>query len=405
MKKYITIIFLISFSSITLDAYPITVEELQKFPQEIKNLAQQKITPVVKYADLIDPTLSQRVEKEELLELIARHNPDHVTYARPILASVYETKKRKVLDCDEKPTLYGASFCVNPEVLKYLIMLVQEGDKTVLDIGAASGEAAILLALAGAKLVYVNDINGAELNRFKKLASRLPLDVQNRLKPIHCSWKDIAEYVGEQSFDVTCCRNVMHFYSMKDLSEFIGIVNQLSKKNAILFLSAHSKNSSQLPGLEEDPEKVKATQFCIATISIWESGKNIYINQVSSIAPDEYFSPGKITELAQWSRRHGLKIEDLASLHLCEAQVDAVGQYTDIIKQDRPAEASHLLLAQAYFSFFSPADLAEALQTLGGFVSIFSGLFDNLGHVDTQAGNFSFCVAQKANYRYSLERF
>lgn len=399
MKKNILKIVFLLFSPVIFSLDVDTVQRLKSFQEEVLALSKERPPSLLKYADFLEPGNEERilknVSKEEILELIAKNNPAYALFAAAILSSVYESKSRTILNEQGSITPYGSSFCVNPEMLKYLIIAVQERDRIVLDIGAASGENAILLALAGARKVYVNDINGSELQRFRNLLSRLPEEIQQRLIAIQSSWKDLPDMLEAHSIDIICCRNVIHFYSMPDARDFLAIVGHLASRDALLLLSAQGKDDMEAKKLIENKEALKATQFRFDTISIHEKERTFFISGNYSPIKDEDFSRGRIMQLAQWDPQNGLSLNTLEAIALNTRQCKAIKDYVDVIKRDWPEEASRLVLAQAYLCHFYPKDLVELVSKEGSFVPFLSGKFDDLGHVTDGESGFSFCLAKK----------
>jgi len=126
----------------------------------------QHIEPLPNYVNLSDPVVLRPYLKENISDRV-------VTFATNLI------KTSSIRPIDNRD--YGMAFPINHEVLAYTMPRVK--DEVVLEIGGASGENSILLACAGARKVYMNDILPSEVQKFNALRGTLPLEVQDRLVP------------------------------------------------------------------------------------------------------------------------------------------------------------------------------------------------------------------------------
>ncbi len=196
------------------------------------------------------PTLldqSRRVEKKDLLGRVINTLPadKDATFRNAIfhvaisaLGDSYEAKPRAIVSADGKNT-YGQSFPLDPEVLMDIIDLAQ--GKTVLEIAAAHGENAVLLGLAGAERVVINDIEPAELEKCRERLEELPADTRAKftLAPGDC----LKVFAGDEytaCFDVIYARNIMHFLFGEKREQFIHTVHRLLKPDGHLIITANS---------------------------------------------------------------------------------------------------------------------------------------------------------------------
>lgn len=101
-----------------------------------------------KASTLIDDSIEKKGMRD-ILELVPRNQ---IGASLKILKPVFESKRRGIKNQHK----YGQSFPCNPEILCDLMS--QAKGKQVLEIAGASGENALLMGLAGAKHVYMNDI-------------------------------------------------------------------------------------------------------------------------------------------------------------------------------------------------------------------------------------------------------
>ncbi len=110
-----------------------------------------------------------------------------------MIESVYEGGYRQTTE-----SKYGQAFPMNPEIMKKLMSDIE--GKTVLEIGAAGGENSILLALAGAAKVIINDIAEGEIVLARRSVATLPRKIRKKIRAIHADYFDLEAY--EEGQDV-----------------------------------------------------------------------------------------------------------------------------------------------------------------------------------------------------------
>ena len=133
---------------------------------------------------------------------------------------------------------YGIVFPVNPEILTYLMANVN--GKTVLEIGGASGESSIMLALAGAAHVYMNDITPQEINTFERHKSLAPPAIKNRLESILGDCLNLLTLKPDLQgrCQLVLCRNVFHFLKDADRPAFFEMLRGvLAPGGQIVFIT------------------------------------------------------------------------------------------------------------------------------------------------------------------------
>lgn len=131
---------------------------------------------------------------------------------------------------------------MNPEVLFELMSNVE--GKSVLELGAASGENALLLGLAGAKEVFVNDIVKSEVKTFEKTIARLSSkEVREKFHAVAGDCLEIfesPEYEGR--FDLIYARNFYHFFFGEKKDRLNALFKKLLKPKGLLVISTNSVN-------------------------------------------------------------------------------------------------------------------------------------------------------------------
>lgn len=161
---------------------------------------------------------------------------EHLDTAIAVARRIYETPHKPI----GKEAKYGSIFAMNPEVLARAMELAKE--EIVLEIAGASGENGILLAFSEAKRVFVNDIDSAEMETFKRLRAELPGNVRSKLEAIPGSCFEILSKKPElaQKVGLIFCRNLIHFFNTKQLEEFFQLVHKLLKPGGHAIFMANS---------------------------------------------------------------------------------------------------------------------------------------------------------------------
>ncbi len=186
--------------------------------------------------------MSKHVDKEALLALISEQTKDEDTLklVGGVLKEVYEGKRRHIQSAD-RSSKYGQAFPINPEILADLMQ--SSRGKKVLEVGAARGENALLIGLAGAQEVWVNDIEPLELSVFRQRLALLPTEIQKKFYVIKGDCFQVFEDKKHtEQFDVIYARNIFHFFYGKKRDRFIAIMNRLLKPGGRLILSVNSAN-------------------------------------------------------------------------------------------------------------------------------------------------------------------
>jgi SAM-dependent methyltransferase len=130
--------------------------------------------------------------------------------------------------------------------------------KVFLEIGPASGENSIILAFSDVEKVYVNEINSKELEQFESLKRDLPRNVKKKLASIEGSCFNLLKKKPElkNTIDLILCRNVIHFFTLKEQAEFFQLVHSLLKPGGRGIFTVNSTFAfSDYPFIEECFEK------------------------------------------------------------------------------------------------------------------------------------------------------
>ncbi|MES2274204.1 MAG: class I SAM-dependent methyltransferase [Chlamydiota bacterium] len=195
----------------------------QKFPEHIISVMQSYTDYSV---DLSDPdVLANYVEPK-----------NHLSAAMEIVDRGYEVGKRGI----GRISKYGFVFPIDPEVLAYAMQLAK--NEVVVEIAGASGENAILLAFAGAKKVYMNDIESEEMEVFQKLRSALPFNIKQKLEAVEGNCFDILKKKPEitNKVGLILCRNLIHFFNNQEQTDFFQLLKQMLKPGGRVILTANS---------------------------------------------------------------------------------------------------------------------------------------------------------------------
>lgn len=205
------------------------------------NLADEKV---------LKPLLAPQFQTDEYLES-----------ALNVAKGGFEAKCRGVAGENK----YGYVFPIHPELLKKMMPSVAK--KTVLEIGGASGENSILLSFAGAKHVYVNDIDATEIKQFEATKKKLPVKIQSHLESIHCNIFDVLEHKPDLSVDIVLCRNVLHFFKDQQIEEFFTLLKKiLTPQGQVIFTvnSAYQRGIIDIVTIYPEITRFSWTQLLLA---------------------------------------------------------------------------------------------------------------------------------------------
>jgi SAM-dependent methyltransferase len=173
----------------------------------------------------------------------------------------------------------GYSFPMNPEILTYAMRLAK--GETVLEIAAARGENAILLALSGASKVWVNEIDPTEMQQFRNLQKMLPSDVRGNMEPIEGNCFTLLEAKPELAHRVglVVCRNLIHFFNDTQQASFFQLLKNLLRPGGRAIFTVNSSypfgESSEV--LKANPE---VTSFRKLTVLIYDNSQDWPIGQL-----------------------------------------------------------------------------------------------------------------------------
>lgn len=184
---------------------------------------------------------------ESIKPYLANEMP--LSTALAIAAPLYQSKQRGI-----GGTKFGVEFAMNPEILAYGMRLSK--DEIVLEIAGASGQNAILLAMAGAKQVFMNDIDLTEVAEFEQLKKQISSEVHgnvgSRLESIEGTCFDILKKQPqlEGKVGLILCRNLIHFFNDLEQQIFIDLLKKLLKpggKAIFTTNSVYTQKNSEIP--------------------------------------------------------------------------------------------------------------------------------------------------------------
>jgi len=183
--------------------------------------------------------IPKRVDKSQIVKLIEKQqDPQCIELAQELLEKIYECKPRRTMTKDGSAR-FGIVYPVNPEVLADL-MTFSRG-KTVLELAAGSGENGILLGLAGAKHVTINDIEPLEISQCRNYIERVPEELQDvfTVSEGDCFTVFESDDYTEQ-FDVIYARNILHFFAGQKRERFVQMLDRLLAPGGRLVVSVNS---------------------------------------------------------------------------------------------------------------------------------------------------------------------
>lgn len=169
----------------------------------------------------------------------------------------------------------GFVFPIQHELLASTMQRVK--DKIVVVVGAASGEIPILLAAAGANKVFVNEIDAYEIGQFKKLLSRLPNAIQDKLVPVQGDCLNFLNQLPHlrQKVDVIYAGAVVHFFDAKQKTQFFNMTKTLLISHG-LFIGTVNSTYSALnfrKTFETDPD---VSSFVMSQCLLYDYDESIH---------------------------------------------------------------------------------------------------------------------------------
>lgn len=189
----------------------------------------------------------------DLVAKINAKSPTLTSYAQELVESA--TLNRGI-----KETKYGQAFPLNPQALGPL-MDECEG-KVVLELAAAGGQNGLLLLLAGAKQVILNDICKQEMQGVLSRVMQLPKDQASKVRILAGDCLKLEGKIPAHSCDIIIARNLMHLLPKNQHGNFLNLVHQFLKPDGKFYISANNLNvlRSTLTH-EQDLEEIKKTGF------------------------------------------------------------------------------------------------------------------------------------------------
>ncbi len=180
--------------------------------------------------------------------------------AMEIVGRVYEARHRAVAET----TKYGLVFPMNPEVMAHVMKQVK--GKTVLEVGGASGEHSILMAFAGAKQVFVNDLESEEMEMFEKLRRKIPSQIGQKLVSMPGDCLKLVEKNPElaKKMDVILGRNLLHFFNKQQQEEFFKLIKQLLAPGGQAIFVVNSVYSHR----DREAFEKNSNSVCFSTINV-----------------------------------------------------------------------------------------------------------------------------------------
>jgi predicted O-methyltransferase YrrM len=228
----------------------------------------------------------------------------HVRVARSFVGPIYENGKRPVAKTGHGGYIYP----MNPEVLKHAMELGR--NKIVLELGGADGAHAVFLGYAGAKRVYMNEIDPTEMTAFRNFKQNVHAEVGERLEPIETDCLQLLEKKPElaHQIDLILCRNLIHFFNAEQLTVFFELLKKLLQPGGKAIFTANSIYTLPDENIyHTDPD---ATTFYITycnAVNMTSPTLPIPIYRKITICPEASFSISRTTRFMLYSREPGEK--------------------------------------------------------------------------------------------------
>ena len=132
---------------------------------------------------------------------------------------------------------FGYRFRMNLDYLYH--MLQQVKGKTVVVLGASSGEEGLLALLFGASEVVLNDLSLTELEQAETLYKELKLQKYCPHGEISFVSGDCLTCLPEKQFDFVLAHNLVHFFDGAQMNKFKTLMGRLTKPGSFVYLTAN----------------------------------------------------------------------------------------------------------------------------------------------------------------------
>jgi SAM-dependent methyltransferase len=184
-------------------------------------------------------------KKSNLMNLVKEENKEA---ASEILDECFHTSSYTIFD-EKGKNNHGRGFAIEPEFMVHLMRGIE--GKKVLELGGARGYPSLLMGLAGALEVMLNDINKKEIEYFndncQKIFEKNKKFKKSTFKKVIFDINKLVKYLSENNkkFDVVIMRNVLHFFNEKYEKEFFDNIKNIMNDNAQLYLVTNREEISQ----------------------------------------------------------------------------------------------------------------------------------------------------------------
>ncbi len=359
------------------------------------------------------------VTKEQLLDVF---DEEARSYASPILEEIYEAdgKKHVPHGKGEKESQYGQEKACVPETLHYLLQHCQ--GKTIFELGGGSGNISLLFVLAGAQEVVLNDLSKEALRHALTLFNTFPDKYKKPQGEFTMSFKKgdgislMRKEENKGRFDVVIARNVLHFFTTQQLTNFWDALAFSTKEGAFFDVMTHNINAMNTlfsrarkksrikwdeEGLKKSNEAAKEgeTSFCMR--SFFHNCSGYY----SSILPqDAQEDPSPLDHEAKTIGKDETDEEKLNKLGESE---ELLAKLNEIFSLN--SHLPNLRFHTTSSRFFFPETLSNMAEEIG-FFPLQAGYLMPNGHVveegdEESLGTSSFGLFQKKSKEAEVPSF
>ncbi len=307
--------------------------------------------------------------------------------------------------------IYGKSFCLNPEIL-YQEALSCKG-KTIMEIGASRAEMSLLLGLAGAEKVIINDLNSCDLQKALECVKNFSESLRSKFSFKRGDCRTLLKKIEESSIDFLIARNVIHYLLPSEYPVFLGNVNKALKPSGRIFVTSVNNINNPIFKLvksDYDPDvklhksylletyNKSNTRFLQSVVALEPTNEQVDITysrtQGFCVFPrsekDARFYPSPEDQLK--------KIEEEITKDPFSFRSKALKSAVSLYKEQLlNPETGTSYFRQSNAVFFSPDSLVEIFNR-EYFNVVENGSFDCKGHKvnDGKAEwNQLYCIAQK----------
>lgn len=220
----------------------------------LKLINKSLLIAIVSISSLLATDFENQITSQDLVAKITAKSSALTPFAQELVQSA--STRRGIVE-----QKYGQAFPLNPQALGPL-MDECEG-KVVLELAAAGGQNGLLMLLAGARQVILNDICPGEMKEALARVMKLPKDLASKVRLLSGDCLGLASKIEPHSCDIIIARNVLHLLPQEKHTPFLNLIRQFLKPEGKLYMSVNNTNITQHSLFDpKEEDLIKQSSFC-----------------------------------------------------------------------------------------------------------------------------------------------